>query len=167
MLKPAVFLDRDGVINVEKGYIFKIQDFEWVDEAKKGIKYLNSNNYHVFVVTNQSGIARGYYSKEDVETLHNYINSELNKIDAHIDEFFYSPYHPEGIYKEYKALSHLRKPETGMLELAAKKWQIKKSKSFMIGDMPHDMECAERYGINGYLFKGGSLFDFIKNIQNL
>ena len=164
MLKPAAFLDRDGVINIEKGYVYKVEDFEWVHEAKEAIKYLNSNNYHVFVVTNQSGISRGYYTKEDVENLHNYINSELNKINAHIDEFYYSPYYPDSDQKEYKALAHLRKPETGMLELAEKQWKIIKGESFMIGDMPHDIECAKRFGISGHIFKGGSLLDLIKNI---
>ena len=164
MLKPAAFLDRDGVINIEKGYVYKVEDFEWVHEAKEAIKYLNSNNYHVFVVTNQSGISRGYYTKKDVENLHNYINRELYKINAHIDEFYYSPYHPDSDNKEYKTMAHLRKPETGMLELAEKQWKIIKDESFMIGDMPHDIECAKRFGINGHIFKGGSLLELIKNI---
>jgi len=166
MLMPAVFLDRDGVINKEKGYVYKIKDFEWINDAKKAIKYLNDNKYLVFVVTNQSGIGRGYYSNRDVKILHDYINKELNVINAHIDEFFYSPYHPDGIYKNYVNLSHLRKPQTGMLELAEKKWGISKKLSYMIGDMPHDIECAEKFGIKGYLFKSGSLLQFIKNIEN-
>jgi|TARA_B110000858_G_C17745329_1_gene447018 D-glycero-D-manno-heptose 1,7-bisphosphate phosphatase len=166
MLRPAIFLDRDGVINKDKGYIYKIDDFEWVEGAKESIKYLNDKGYYIFVVTNQSGIARGYYTIQDVILLHNYISDELNTIKAHIDEFFISPYHPINT-NEYLHLSHLRKPETGMLDLAANKWSIDKSKSFLIGDKSTDMECAENFRIKGYLFKNGNLLDFIKTCINI
>ena len=166
MLKPAVFLDRDGVINKDKGYVYKIDDFEWVEGAKESIKYLNNKGYYVFVTTNQSGIARGYYKEKDVIFLHKYINNELKKIEAHIDEFFISPYHPINI-NEYSHLSHLRKPNTGMLELAASKWPIDKSMSLLIGDKNTDIECAEKFCIKGYLFKNGNLLDFIKSSINL
>lgn len=166
MLKPAAFLDRDGVINKEKGYVHKVEDFDWVDGAKDSIKYLNDNNYYVFVVTNQSGIARGYYNERDVSILHDYINDELKKLEAHIDEFFISPYHPDHP-NEYSHLSHLRKPETGMLDLAASRWSINKSKSFLIGDKGTDIECADKFYIKGHLFKNGNLLDFIKSSINL
>ena len=166
MLKPAAFLDRDGVINEEKGYVYKVDDFEWIDGAKESIKYLNDNNFHVFVVTNQSGIARGYYSERDVTLLHDYINNELKKLEAHIDEFFISPYHPSNA-NEYLHLSHLRKPETGMLDLAANKWSIDKPKSFLIGDKATDIECAEKFCIRGHLFKNRNLLDFIKSSINI
>ena len=90
MLKPAVFFDRDGVLNVEKGYVYKISDFEWMKGAKEAIKYLNEADYLVFVVTNQSGISRNYYSEQDVLELHQYMANELSKVNARIDEFFYS-----------------------------------------------------------------------------
>ena len=166
MLKPAVFLDRDGVINKDKGYVYKIDDFEWVEGAKESIKYLNNKGYYVFVATNQSGIARGYYKEKDVTILHNYINHELKKIEAHIDEFFISPYHPINI-NEYSHLSHLRKPNTGMLELATSKWPIDKSMSLLIGDKSTDIECAEKFCIKGYLFKDTNLFDFIQSSINI
>ena len=121
MLKPAVFFDRDGVLNVEKGYVYQISDFEWIDGAQEAIKYLNQKDYLVFVVTNQSGIARNYYSEEDVIQIHQFMNNELKKIDAKINEFFYSPWHPEGMNKDYERVSHLRKPSPGMLELAQTK----------------------------------------------
>ena len=166
MLKPAAFLDRDGVINKEKGYLYKIDDFEWIEGAKESIKYLNDIDYYVFVVTNQSGIAKGYYNEKDVISLHNYINNELKSINAHIDEFFISPYHPDNT-KDYLNLSHLRKPDTGMLESAATKWPIDKSKSFLIGDKDTDIECAENFLIRGYLYKSGNLLKFIKLSENL
>jgi D-glycero-D-manno-heptose 1,7-bisphosphate phosphatase len=166
MLRPAVFLDRDGVINKDKEYIHKIDDFEWVEGAKESIKYLNNIGYYVFVATNQSGIARGYYSERDVILLHEYINNELKKINAFIDEFFFSPYHPDNT-KEFLQLSHLRKPDTGMLDLAASKWPIDKSRSFLVGDKDTDIECAEKFSIRGHLFKDGNLLDFIKLSENI
>jgi len=166
VLKPAVFLDRDGVVNKEKGYVHKISEFEWIDGAKESIKYLNDNNFYVFIATNQSGIARGYYSEGDVRFLHDYISKELKTINAHIDEFFFSPYHPDNT-NEYLHLSHLRKPETGMLDLAVSKWPVDKSKSFLIGDKATDIECAKKFSIRGYLFENGNLLDFIKSIENI
>ncbi len=166
MLKPAAFLDRDGVINKDIGYLYKIDEFEWILGAREAIKYLNSKNYYVFIITNQSGIAKGYYSEKDVIALHEYINNELKTINAHIDDFFFSPYHPDNS-KEYLNLSHLRKPETGMLDLAVNKWPIDKSNSFLIGDEATDMECAKRFSIRGYLFKSGDLLKFIKSTTDI
>tara|TARA_B100001057_G_scaffold183517_1_gene184199 strand:- start:314 stop:811 length:498 start_codon:yes stop_codon:yes gene_type:complete len=162
MSKPAIFLDRDGVINIDKGYVYKIADFEWIQDAKKAIKYMKEKNYYVFVVTNQSGISRGYYNERDVEILHNHINKELRKISTKIDEFFYSPYHPDIANLKYENLQHLRKPNTGMLELAQKKWKFDKNNTFMIGDSVSDIECANNFGIKGYLFKSGNLLKFVK-----
>ena len=167
MLKKIAFLDRDGVINVDKNYVYKILDFEWIKEAKEAIKYLNKKDYLVIVVSNQSGIARGLYTEKDVNILHQYINEELIKVDAYIDEFFYSPFHPKFKTKKYEKLKNLRKPNTGMLELAEKKWNIDKLKSFLIGDKIIDMECAKSFGIEGYLYKGGSLLDFVLGIDNI
>ena len=163
MLRPASFLDRDGVINVEKGYVYKIQDFEWIDGAKEAIKLLNEKNYYVIVVTNQSGIARNYYKESDVDRLHTFINSQLNKINARIDEFFYSPYHPD-FSNKYSHLSHLRKPDIGMLKEAEKKFKFDKKNSFMIGDQVSDIDCAKKYGIQGYRFNSDNLYDFILDI---
>ena len=164
MNKPAVFLDRDGVINKDKGYVYKISDFEWILDSREAIKYLNDKGYYVFVATNQSGIARGYYTELDVTKLHNFINDELKIINAHIDDFFISPYHPNNT-TDYNNLSHFRKPDTGMLELAKNRWSFNKSNSFLIGDKDTDIECAIKFGISGYLFKGGSLLQFIINSE--
>tara|TARA_Y100000816_G_C26108192_1_gene589864 strand:- start:1687 stop:2187 length:501 start_codon:yes stop_codon:yes gene_type:complete len=163
MNKPAIFLDRDGVINIDKGYVYKISDFEWIQDSKKAIKYMKEKNFYVFVVTNQSGITRGFYNERDVDLLHSYINRELKKIDTQIDDFFYSPYHPEISNIKYDNMQHLRKPNTGMLELAQKKWDFDKKNTLMIGDSKSDIECAKNFGIKGLLFKNGSLLEFIKN----
>ncbi len=166
MLKPAAFLDRDGVINKEKKYLYKISDFEWIEGSQEGIKFLNENNYHVFVVSNQSGIARGLYSEKDVLILHEFIRKELKKINAYIDEFFISPYHPM-FPDKFKDCAHLRKPQSGMLEIAESRWPIEKKDSFLIGDKDSDIECAINYGIRGHLFNSGNLLEFIKRVENI
>ncbi|MFL2890388.1 MAG: D-glycero-alpha-D-manno-heptose-1,7-bisphosphate 7-phosphatase [Candidatus Pelagibacterales bacterium] len=165
MIKPAVFLDRDGVINIDKGYVYQINNFEWVEEAKDAIKFLKDRGYYVFVATNQSGIARGYYDEKDVEELHSYINIELKKNNTCIDDFFYSIYHPEGIRYNNEELAYFRKPNIGMLEQAHEKWQFDKSHSFLVGDKDTDIECAKRFGIKGYLFEKGSLLKFIRELK--
>lgn len=165
MLKPAAFLDRDGVINIDKGYVYKIDDFEWIDDAREAIQFLNRENYYVFVVSNQSGISRGYYTEKDLLNLQKFINNELQPFNAHIDDFYYSPYHKDGVYSyKYKTLKHLRKPNIGMLELAEKKWNFAKSSSFLVGDKESDIICAQRFGIVGHKFTHGSLLEFLKKI---
>ncbi len=164
MTKPAVFFDRDGVLNVDKGYVHKIENFEWIKGSKEAIKYIRDRGYYAFVATNQSGIARGYYTESDVDSLHKFINLELKKNETQIDDFFYSPYHPD-FKDKFIELSHLRKPNIGMLELAEKKWDIDKSKSFLIGDKITDIECADKFRIKGYLFDGTDLFEFIKSLN--
>lgn len=167
MLKPAAFLDRDGVINEDNGYIYKSKDFKWIAGSKEAIKHLNDIGYYVFIISNQSGITRGLYNEIDLKTLNNFILDELKEIDAHIDEFFYSPYHPEIKNSKYDHLSNLRKPNIGMLQLAEKKWSIDKLNSFLVGDNIADIECAKKFAIRGHLFKGGNLADFIKSSENL
>lgn len=165
-MKPAFFLDRDGVLNVDRGYIYKIDDFEWILDAEKAVKYIKKNGYYIFIITNQSGIARGYYTENDVKTLHSFIQKKLNLTDSKIDDFFYSPYHPSGKTDEYDHLKNLRKPETGMLELAFKKWPIDKENSHLIGDKKTDILCGKNFGIKSHLFKGGSLLKFVMEILN-
>ena len=164
MIKPAALLDRDGVINIDKGYVYKITDFEWIDGAIKAIKFLREIGYLVLVVTNQSGVARNLYSEQDVKNLHIHINEHLRQFDTKIDDFFYSPYHPD-FRDKFAELSHLRKPNTGMLEMAFKKWNFDKSKSFMVGNQDTDVKCAHNYGIRGYLYESGNLLEFIKQLK--
>ena len=159
------FLDRDGVINsckINKGYIGKIRDFKWIKGAKKTIKFLKANNYKIIIVTNQSGIARGYFSIKDVYKLHAYIKIELKKVGTFVDRIYFCPYHKDGIIKKYKKKSNLRKPGTGMFLKAKKIWNIDKKNSFMIGDQITDMQFAKKAGLNGYFFDQDNLYNFIK-----
>lgn len=161
MKKPAVFLDRDGVLNKDKNYVYKINDFEWIEGAQESIKLLNKKGYLIFVITNQSGIGRGFYSEDDVHRIHKYINLELSKIDAKIDDFFYSPYHESDNSGKFEHLKHLRKPNIGMIEAACRKWPVIKETSLVIGDKEIDMICAKNFGIKGFLFKESNLLNFI------
>lgn len=162
----VAFLDRDGVINSSKinnGYIGKIKDFKWIKGSKKAIKYLRLKKYKVVIVTNQSGIARGFFSLKDFYNINRYIISELKKKNTKIDKIFFCPYHIDGSLKKYKKKSKLRKPDNGMFKLAAKKWNIDKDNSFVIGDQMTDMEFAAKSKIRGFLFNEKNLFYFIKN----
>ena len=159
------FLDRDGVINsskINKGYIGDIKDFKWIKGAKKTIKYLKSNKYKIIIVTNQSGIARGYFSFRDVYRVHRYLRSELKKIGTYVDKIYFCPYHKERNVKKYKRSSILRKPRIGMFLKANKIWRIDKKNSFIIGDQITDMEFAKNAGIKGYLFNENDLYKFVK-----
>ena len=161
----VAFLDRDGVINsskINKGYIGDIKDFKWIKGAKKTIKYLKLNKYKIIIVTNQSGIARGYFSFRDVYRVHRYLKSELKKIGTYIDKIYFCPYHKDGILKKYKRSSILRKPGIGMFLKANKIWRIDKKNSFIIGDQITDMEFAKNAGIKGYLFNENDLYKFVK-----
>ena len=161
----VAFLDRDGVINsgnINNGYIGYAKDFKWITGAKKTIKFLKENNFKVVIITNQSGVARGYFSLRDVYKLHNYISSELIKFGTRVDKIFFCPYHKDGIIKKYKKKSLLRKPSTGMFHLTQKIWNVDKKNSFVIGDQKTDIEFANKSKIKGYLFNQKDLYKFVK-----
>lgn len=159
MSNKAVFFDRDGTLNVNTDYLYKKEDFIWMPDAVEAIKYANDHGYLVIVVTNQSGVARGYYTEEDVKLLHEWMNQELKKKGAHIDAFYYCPYHTKGTVPEYTKDSEDRKPKPGMVLKAIKDYDIDPKQSIMIGDKPLDVECAENAGIHGALYDGLSLLD--------
>ena len=164
-MRPSAFLDRDGVINVDHGYVHSINNFNWKTGVKKAIKYLNNNNFYVFVITNQSGIGRGYYNKKDVEQLHLYISKELKKCEAHIDDFVYAPYFKQS--KTFSSRYHksLRKPNSGMIDLLQKKWNIDFKNSFLIGDQESDIKLAKKKKLVFHKIKPNeNLFSVVKKI---
>jgi D-glycero-D-manno-heptose 1,7-bisphosphate phosphatase len=150
-LRPAAFLDRDGVINVDHGYVFRPDDLQFTPTAAKAIKMLNKADYRVIVVSNQSGVARGLYGSEDVERFHAHMQALLAAEGARIDAFYYCPYHPEGSVAPYDCDHEDRKPGPGMLLRAMREWPIRREGSFMIGDKQSDVDAAERAGIPGLL----------------
>jgi D-glycero-D-manno-heptose 1,7-bisphosphate phosphatase len=162
--RPAAFLDRDGVINFDKGYTFRPEDLRFLPGAVDAIRYLNDTGRLVIVVTNQAGVARGFYTLDDVHRFNSEIQSRLAAHGAHIDQFYVAPYHPDGSVTEY-AVNHAdRKPNPGMLIRAFTEWPIEIDRSFLIGDKLSDMEAANRAGIPGYLFEHGSLDDLVRRI---
>ncbi|MEZ5571747.1 MAG: HAD-IIIA family hydrolase [Halioglobus sp.] len=145
--KPAAFLDRDGTLNHDDGYTHKIEEFHWTDGAKAAIKKLNDAGYLVFIVTNQAGIARGYYDASTVELLHDWMQKDLAREGAHIDDIRYCPHHPEGKLPELSIHCECRKPNTGMLRSLIEQWQPEISRSFMLGDSDKDAEAGAAVGI--------------------
>lgn len=151
----AVFLDRDGTINVEKNYLHRIEDFEFIAGAPEAIKRLNDAGFLVIVVTNQSGVARGYYEIEAVHRLHAFLDKELARVGAHVDAYFVCPHHPEEGVGEYRCDCHCRKPMPGMLIEAERKFGIDLAASFMIGDKLADVEAALKGGCKPLLVLTG------------
>ena len=150
----AAFLDRDNVINRdEKGYLYKIKDFKWLAGVRKGIKILKDKGYLVIVISNQSGIGRGYYSVKDLKKLNKFINKELSKNKTKIDDFFHCPHHPDYGLGKYKKKCNCRKPKNGMIIKAEKKWKISLKKSFMIGDKFSDKITAKKSNIKFFYKK--------------
>jgi D-glycero-D-manno-heptose 1,7-bisphosphate phosphatase len=158
--RPALFLDRDGVINVDKGYVSRIADFEWIEGAAETIAAFNARGWWVFVVTNQSGVAYGYYTEDEMQALHDWMNAELAKRGAHIDRIYHCPYHAEGSVARYKRDSYDRKPRPGMLVQAMTDFPVIRERSFLIGDKEADLEAAKAAGVAGFLFTGGNLASF-------
>lgn len=160
-LRPAVFFDRDGVLNVDKGYVFRKEDFEWMPGAIETVKHFHDKGYYVFVVTNQSGVARGYYSEADVKALHVWVNEELARQDAHIDAFYYCPHHPAYGNSHYRQFCACRKPEPGLIQQALAEWPVDKERSLLFGDKDSDIAAAEMASIKGYLVPKKRLADLI------
>lgn len=162
--RPAIFFDRDGVLNVDRGYICCREELEWMPGAIETIKMLNERDYLVFVVTNQSGIARGFYREEDVYEFHSYMAEEVERQGAVIHSFYFCPHHPEGKIAGYATVCKCRKPLPGLIEQACREWSVDLSRSFLIGDRERDLEAANGAGIPGYLFSYGNLYDFVQSI---
>jgi D-glycero-D-manno-heptose 1,7-bisphosphate phosphatase len=158
--RPALFLDRDGVINVDRNYVYKAEDFEWIEGAVETIAAFNARGWWVFVVTNQSGIARGLYSEEQMDSLHVWLNTELAKRDARIDRIYHCPFHEEGTIERYRRDSYDRKPKPGMIIRAMTDFPVDRERSFLIGDKQSDLDAATAAGMRGFMFAGGNLSSF-------
>jgi len=163
MKKPAAFLDRDGVINYDFGYVYKYKDFKLRSGVVKGLKLLNKNNYRIFIVSNQSGIARGFFKKKDVELLHKSFKKSLRKHKIKIHDIKFSPFHSKGKIKRYAKNSRTRKPDNLMIKQLLRKWPTNVQNSFMIGDRKSDKMCAKKSGLY-FEFAKKNLFYQIKNI---
>lgn len=146
-MNKAVFLDRDGVINHDHAYVSKIEDFEFIDGVFDACQQFIEQGFIIIVVTNQSGIGRGYYSEQDFNLLTNWMKSEFNKHQIPITEVYFCPHHPKKALPEYLKECDCRKPMPGMLNQAIKQFDIDVSQSIMVGDKISDLQAAQAAGI--------------------
>jgi D-glycero-D-manno-heptose 1,7-bisphosphate phosphatase len=162
-LKPALFLDRDGVLNEDRGYVYRWEDFRWIPGAKETVAAFNQAGWLVIVVTNQSGVGRGYYTEDAMHELHARMQAELAEAGGRIDAFYHAPQHPEAAAEAYRHPDPpLRKPNPGMILQALQDWPIDREASILVGDKPSDLEAALRAGVRGVLFGGADLKAFLR-----
>ena len=154
--KSAVFIDRDGVLNVDYGYVHDKKNFKFIDGAINAIKRLNELGFLVIVVTNQAGIGRGFYTEKQFNQFMEWINGVLKEKGAHIDDWYYCPHHPTEGKGEYRKLCDCRKPKSGLLELAINNWQLDKKRIIMVGDKDSDIEAGNNLNINSYKYDSNS-----------
>jgi D-glycero-D-manno-heptose 1,7-bisphosphate phosphatase len=147
---PAVFLDRDGTINVEKNYLCHFEDWEWIPGAKEAIRALKQSGYKVVVVSNQAGIARGMFKPSDVERLHSFLQQELTHFGATIDAFYYCPHHPD-----FNGNCSCRKPAPGMLIQASLDLNLDFARSWMIGDKFIDVQAGRAASVQSVMVRTG------------
>lgn len=162
--RPAAFFDRDGVINVDTGYIGSVERFELIEGAAAALAACRAAGLLVFVVTNQSGIARGYFDETAVESVHRHMLTVLAREGAVIDDIRVCPHHVDGLVVEYRRECDCRKPKAGMILDLVAKWNVDVERSFMVGDKESDMQAAAAAGLAGHRFSGGNLLAFVRPV---
>jgi D-glycero-D-manno-heptose 1,7-bisphosphate phosphatase len=145
--KPALFLDRDGVVNVDYGHVQNPADFHFVDGIIELCVAANKAGYLTVIVTNQAGIARGYYSELQMSALHEWMRQEIGKKGAVIDAIYHCPFHPDAVIEELRVDSYNRKPNPGMILQAAEELGLDLGSSILIGDKDTDIEAGMRAGV--------------------
>jgi D-glycero-D-manno-heptose 1,7-bisphosphate phosphatase len=153
--RPAVFIDRDGTINEQMGYVNHISRFVLLPGTAEGIRLLNRHHYLAIIVSNQSGVARGYFPMELIDRVHAHMKDLLVKEGANIDEIFFCPHYPRGIVPKYSVECDCRKPGTGLVQKACEKFDIDMKNSYVIGDRCSDIELAERSNLQGIMVTTG------------
>jgi len=153
--RPAVFLDRDGTINEEMGYINHRSRFVLLPRSSEALRLLNQEGFLVIVVSNQSGVARGYFPETLVHEINDYMRSLLEREGAFVDAIYYCPQHPSATVPAYRMVCQCRKPSTGLIQLACDRYDIDMDRSFVIGDRLTDIDMARNAGLKGVLVRTG------------
>ena len=154
-MRPAIFFDRDGTLNEEVGYAGRPEQFHMLPMAAAAVRRVNEAGWAAVVVTNQAGVARGFYTEADVAILHRMLASHLAAAGAHLDGIYYCPHHPRGSVPAYSGACGCRKPEPGLLLRAARELDLDLTASWVIGDRWHDLACAQAVGGRGVLVRTG------------
>jgi D,D-heptose 1,7-bisphosphate phosphatase len=159
--RPALFLDRDGVLNHDHGWVGTRERYEWTTQARAAVRAACESGRHVFVVTNQSGIARGLYTEEDFLDLHRWILDEVQASGGTIDDLRFCPFHEDAQVARYRKRSEWRKPAPGMILDLVRAWELDPARCVLIGDQPSDVAAAEAAGVVGHLTRGGDLLEIL------
>ena len=162
--RPALFLDRDGVINVDHGWVGTRDRWAWNGDAREAIAYATDTGWHVFVVTNQSGVARGHYGEDDVRALHAWMENAIRAEGGTVDDIRYCPFHPEGTVPAYTRVSDWRKPAPGMILDLLRAWQVSPDRAVLIGDQPTDFAAAAAAGVASVAYGGGSVLALVRQV---
>jgi D,D-heptose 1,7-bisphosphate phosphatase len=163
--RPVVFFDRDGCLNHDAGYTHKVEDLRWIDGAKEAIRLVNDAGWLAIVATNQGGIGKGLYDEAAMLRFHAAMQHDLAASGAHIDAFYFNPYHPAAVIEALRQGNHPdRKPNPGMLLRAARDWSIDMAASLMIGDQDSDVATAVAVGITGIKYAGGRLDAYLERL---
>lgn len=160
--KPALFLDRDGTLNIDRGWLHEREEFEWTPDAREAVKYANDAGWLAIVITNQAGIGRGIYTEAEFHEFSAWIGEQLAEVGAHVDATYYCPHHPEAGLGEYLRACECRKPAPGMLLTAIREWDVDAAASVFVGDNDKDMAAGEGAGVRTVRFSGGSLLETVR-----
>lgn len=165
-MNKAIFLDRDGTINVEKHYLYKIEDFEFLPGVIDALKKLQEAGYLLIIITNQSGIGRGYYSEEDFDKLNNWMVDYLRDRGISITSVYYCPHLPNAPLLEYKKECNCRKPQLGMFKQAIEDFDIDLTQSYAIGDKLRDCSICFDSDCKGFLIAENEAGDILQNVKD-
>lgn len=165
-MNKAIFLDRDGTINIDKQYLYKIDDFELLPGVVEGLKLLQSEEYLLIVITNQSGIGQGYYSEEDFFELNIWMLDYLSQRGIKISKVYFCPHHPNAVIEKYRKICTCRKPALGMYEQAIREYNIDLTESFVIGDKIRDCAICRITSCRGYLVSKNEKTSIINDVKN-